>query len=495
MRLLYTENPQNSRGENMDAGPFTQNTFFNEATEPPQILPHNIEAEQELLGAILINNEAYTRVLDIIDADCFFDPLHHRIFSKSAQQILAGRLVSPVTLKEFFENEEPVGELSVSQYLGRLAANATSIINAEGYAERIKSLHHRRQAILIGQDLAAQSYDPDTPSETAVESAQSALDKLGDHGGRKENTQSSLAAAAANAIEELKDPTQNNTISTSLTDLDRALGGGWPRGELTIVAARPSVGKSAFIASSMMRSAKQGYEMLCFSMEMQKEALAARCLSDFTYTRENTIPYAGILGKRTESYQWDRLERAQKDFADYALEIDDQRGLTVANIQSRIRRHINKLDRDGRQLDLIVVDHLGKIQADNYRGARHLELGAMTEQLAVIAGNFNVAVVVLCQLNRAVEGRDNKRPTLADLRESGRIEEDANTVIMLHRPGYYLEREKHEDFDQEIERQEKLKKIENDFEAIILKQRNGVCRPVDLWCNMATNSIRDKGRM
>ena len=168
--------------------------------------------------------------------------------------------------------------------------------------------------------------------------------------------------------------------------------------------------------------------------------------------------------------------------------------MTVTNILARIRRYINKLDREGRQLDLVVVDHLGKIKAKDYVGQRHLELGAITEQLAVIAGNFNVAVVVLCQLNRAVEGRDNKRPTLADLRESGRIEEDSNTVIGLHRPGYYLEREKYEDFDQEIERQEKLKNIKNDFEAIILKQRNGVCRPVDLWCNMATNSLGNKGR-
>ncbi len=478
----------------MDAKLFPPNISFNEATEPPQILPHNIEAEQELLGALLIDNKVYYSFEDLISSNDFFDPLHERIFLKITQGIQAGRLVSPVTLKDAFESNERVGELTVSQYLGRLAAHVTSTINAPNYAKTIKDLSFKRQAILVGQTLVEEGCDPDIPSADAIERAQSALDKLSDHGGQNQNTQSSLAEAALNVIQELKDPSQHNVISTSLSDLDKVLNGGWPRGELSIVAARPSVGKSAFITSSMLRTAKQGYEVLCFSMEMQKEALAARCLSDITYTKDNPIPYADILGKRVESWRWDRLENAQKDFVDYELEIEDARGLTVTNILARIRRYINKLDREGRQLDLVVVDHLGKIKAKDYVGQRHLELGAITEQLAVIAGNFNVAVVVLCQLNRAVEGRDNKRPTLADLRESGRIEEDSNTVIGLHRPGYYLEREKYEDFDQEIERQEKLKNIKNDFEAIILKQRNGVCRPVDLWCNMATNSLGNKGR-
>jgi len=458
-------------------------------------LPHNIQAEQELLGAILINNQALDKVADFLNAEHFFDPLHQRIYSECAKVIDGARIASPVTLKNRFESELSIGELTVPQYLGRLAARATSVLNAHNYGLTIKEAYLSRQLMDVGAQIIHNvSSGEQNGVKQAIEHAQGALDRLCDHGGVGETTQASLADSALTLINELDDPVNYNAVSTSLKDLDKTLGGGWPRGELTIVAARPSVGKSAFAASSMLRTARQGYEVLCFSMEMQKEALAARCLSDITYTLNNPIAYRDILAKNIEDWRVDRLKKAQKDFSEYSLEIDDQRGLTITNIQSRIRSHINKLDRDGRSLDLIVIDHLGKIKAEDYVGLRHLEIGAMTEQLAVIASNFNVAIVVLCQLNRAVEGRDNKRPTLSDLRESGRIEEDANCVIGLHRPAYYLERMKCDTQEDEAFRKEQLDKVKSQFEAIVLKQRNGECRPVDLWCNMPTNSIGNRGR-
>ena len=261
---------------------------------------NNIQAEQELLGAILINNEAYHRVTDIITDDCFFDPLHQRIFRRAAQLILAGRQASPVTLKEFFDNEPSVIEgLTVSQYMARMCVNATSIINASGYAETIKGLHIRRQAVITGEQLISDALSTDqTTSKEAIEYAQDALDSLTDHGGTRDKTQASIGESALAVISEMKSPLKFNTIPTGLKDLDRALGGGWPRGELTIIAARPSMGKSAFATSTALKAARQGNEVFMFSMEMPHKAVTARCISEMAYTRENPLPYSDILSGR-----------------------------------------------------------------------------------------------------------------------------------------------------------------------------------------------------
>lgn len=456
---------------------------------------HNIEAEQELLGAILINNEAYHKVSEIINDEHFFDPLHSRIFRCAAKLINSGRLATPVTMKEYFEGSDPVGEYTVPQYLGILAINATSIINAPDYAETIKELCTRRDAVAAGENLIFNALDTaETPAKTAIEAAQDDLDRLTDHGGKKQNTCASFGDSVIKVIEQMKSPVRANTVTTGLHDLDKALGGGWPRGELTIAAARPSVGKSAFAVSTALKAAKQGNEVFLFSLEMNKEAVAARCLSELAYTSNNPIPYSGILSGNIEPHNWDRLDDMSREYNDLPLEIDDQRGLTITNIRSRLRRYINNLDRAGRKPDLVIIDHIGKIRAEEYQGQRHLELGSITENLAAISGDSQVAVLALCQLNRAVEGRENKRPGLGDLRESGRIEEDANLVLGLHRPGYYLERMKCDSMEEEQERLAELERVKNCFEASILKQRNGLCRPVELWCDMAANCFGNRGR-
>lgn len=461
-----------------------------------RFLPHNIEAEQGLLGGLLLNNDAFNDVGDFLKKEHFFDPLHQRIFSALKNRILAGYKADPITLKPVFENEEPLGAITVPQYLGRLIANVSASANARSYGETILDLYRRRQIILLGGKMQRDGFatEEDVDSKDLIEEAQSSLDALQDHGGAGANTCASLLESAQAIIEELRNPTQHNVVTTGLSDQDKVLGGGYPRGELTIAAARPSVGKSAFASSSSLKAAKSGQEVLFFSMEMGKDAIASRCLPDISYTANDPIAYADIMSNSIDGWRIDRLEKAQKAFKEYPLTIDDQRGLTVSNIQSRIRKHINKLDKEGHKLDMVVIDHLGKIRAEEYVGLRHLELGAITEKLAVIASTYDIAVVALCQLNRGVEGRDNKRPTLGDLRESGRIEEDANCVIGLHRQSYFLERMKCDKQDDETFRLEQLNNCKNQFEAIVLKQRNGACRPVELWCNMPTNSFGNKGR-
>lgn len=462
---------------------------------PSRELPHNIAAEQELLGAMLINNKALDAVNDFLKTEHFFDPLHGRIFKASQRRILAGHKTTPVTLKSVFENEDPLNEVTVPQYLGMLAANATSIINAKDYGQTILELFRRREIILIAGKMSRDGFatEEDIECETLIEETQRSLDALQDHGGSGQDTCKELGDSSAQLIEGLLDDTPHDCVSTGLKELDERLCGGWQRGELHVVGGRSSMGKSAFIVSSMLKSARQGYECLCFSLEMTHKALAARCLSDMTYTKDNYISYASILKKEVEVYQIDRLKTASEHFQELPLLIDDQRGVSVTNIHTRVRKHINNLDRSGHKLDLLVVDHLGLVKSNSLK-PRHQELGDISDELATIAKDFNIAVVVLCQLNRSLESRDNKRPELHDLRNSGEIEENAACVLGLYRPAYYLEKMKLDDPDEEYARKEQLDVVKNKYEVHVLKQRNGPLGEVELSCHMATNSVGSKGR-
>lgn len=460
-----------------------------------RFLPHNIEAEQGLLGGLLLNNDAFNDVGDFLKKEHFFDPLHQRIFGALKNRILAGHKADPITLKSVFENEEPLGAITVPQYLGRLIANATAISNSRDYGETILELYRKREIILLGDKMQRDGFatDEDVQSEALIEETQRSLDALQDHGGSGKNTCQELGDSSAMLVESLLDETPHDCVSTGLKDLDNKLCGGWQRGELHIVGGRSSMGKSAFITSSLLKSAREGYECLCFSLEMTHKALAARCLSDMTYTKDNYISYASILKKEVESYHIDRLRDASQHFQGLPLMIDDQRGVSVTNIHTRVRKHINNLDRMGHKLDLLVVDHLGLVKSTTQK-PRTIELGDITDELATIAKDFNIAVVVLCQLNRSLESRDNKRPELHDLRNSGEIEENAACVLGLYRPAYYLEKMKCDDIGEDDARKEKLEAVKNKYEVHVLKQRNGPLGEVELSCHMATNSIGNKGR-
>lgn len=460
-----------------------------------RFLPHNIEAEQELLGALMLNNNALDHVNDFLKHEHFFDFLHQRIYQAIKKRILAGQKADPITLKSTFENEEPLGSITVPQYLGKLVANATSIINAKDYGETIIELFRRREIIIIGEQMSKDGFatEEDVSSKTLIEETQRSLDALQDHGGSGQDTCRELGDSSAQLIESLLDETPHDCVSTGLKALDDKLCGGWQKGELHIVGGRSSMGKSAFIVSSLLKSAREGYECLCFSLEMTHAALAARCLSDMTYTKDNFISYSNILKKEVESYHIPRLQEASQYFQGLPLLIDDQRGISVSNIHSRVRKYINELDKSGRKLDLLVVDHLGLVKTTSNK-QRHLELGDITDDLATIAKDYNIAVVVLCQLNRSLESRDNKRPELHDLRNSGEIEENSACVLGLYRPAYYLEKTKHDDMDKELDRKEQLKKVQNDYEVHVLKQRNGPLGEVKLSCHMPTNSIGNRGR-
>ncbi|MEQ1694738.1 MAG: DnaB-like helicase C-terminal domain-containing protein [Hyphomicrobiaceae bacterium] len=313
-----------------------------------------------------------------------------------------------------------------------------------------------------------------------------------------------VGGAASALLERLDRNEALNWPTTGFTDFDTVLGG-WPRGQLSIVAGRPGMGKSAFVTSSLLRGVRKSkfvdpdtgelvpQNALMFSLEMNKEQLGARVLCDLAYIRAHPIMVDQVINGKIDTRERERLEDANVKLKDMPVLIDEQPGLTISEIEARSRKHFADLKRKGKRLDVVVVDHIGLIRADFKAGFnRASQLHEITVALMAMAKELDCAVVGLSQLNRGVEGRDNKRPDLSDLRESGNIEENASVVAFLYRPAYYLAKQKHDDHDLENDRLEMLARVENDLEMIVSKNRNGRVGVQTLFCAVGSNAVRDK---
>jgi replicative DNA helicase len=281
-------------------------------------------------------------------------------------------------------------------------------------------------------------------------------------------------------------------VTTGFGDLD-ARTGGFQRGELVILAGRPGMGKSALAISSARQSAEAGHAGIYFSLEMTAKALSGRALTDAIFDHNDPIAYSDAVAGSLSNAQAQRIVDAQREFRP-PFEIDPQGGLSASQIAGRARKYQQALERKGRTLDLVVVDHLHLVRAsDRYRGNATGELTEISGALKALAKDLNVPVVALAQLNRGVEGRENKRPTLADLRQSGSIEQDADLVLMLYREAYYLT-VRCSDPREEGDRIARLMEVQNRIEVIIAKNRNGPTCTVPLFCNIAANAFRNMAR-
>jgi replicative DNA helicase len=444
--------------------------------------PHNVEAEQALLGAILVNNEAIDRVSTFLKPAHFFDSLNGRIYEAVSKLILGGKRATPITLKTYFQGDEPVGELSVPQYLGRLAANATTIINAEDYGRTVYDLAIRRQLIGIGEGLVNTAFDSpiDAPPSVQIEVAEQQLYELaetGKYGSGFEPFSSALTDAIDMAANAYRRDGGLSGLATGFTDLDARMGGLQPS-DLVIVAGRPSMGKTAFatnIAYHVARSynadnnsdnALDGAVVGFFSLEMSAEQLATRIISEQAY-----IPSERIRRGRIESEEFDRLVEVSQELQSLPLYIDQTGGITVAQLAARARR----LKRQ-RNVGLIVIDYLQLLSGSSKRASegRVQEVSEITTGLKALAKELHVPVLALSQLSRQVENREDKRPQLADLRESGSIEQDADVVLFVFREEYYVERRQpRENTEEHKQWQTEMEMVSGKAELIIGKQRHG----------------------
>jgi len=444
--------------------------------------PHNFEAEQALLGAILVNNEACDRVSSFLKSEHFYDALHGRIYDHAAKLIWAGKRATPITLKTFFQGDEPVGELTVPQYLGRLAANATTIINAEDYGRTIYDLAVRRNLIQIGEGMVNTAYDApiDAPPSVQIEDTEQKLYELaetGKYGTGFEPFTTALTDAIDMAANAYRRDGGLSGLATGFTDLDGKMGGLQPS-DLIIVAGRPSMGKTALatniayhVAQSYRRdpnteAALDGAVVGFFSLEMSAEQLATRIISEQSY-----IPSERIRRGRIESESFDRIVEVSQELQNLPLYIDQTGGITVAQLAARARR----LKRQ-RDVGLIVVDYLQLLSGSTRRAAegRVQEVSEITTGLKASPRSCMCRFLALSQLSRQVEQREDKRPQLADLRESGSIEQDADVVLFVFREEYYVERRQpRENTEEHKQWQQEMELVTGKAEVIIGKQRHG----------------------
>ncbi|MBC7101609.1 MAG: replicative DNA helicase [Parvibaculum sp.] len=471
-----------------------------------RVPPHNIDAEQALLGAMLVNNESYDRVAGFLEPTHFFDAVHGRIYEAAAKLITQGHLASPVTLKNFFERDAALAEIGGPQYLARLAGAATTIINAEEYGRTIYDLAIRRELITVGTDIHNRAYDApvdDTPSAQILDAEQMLyqLAERGKYEGGFQSFHESLKTAIDMAAEAYKRDGGLSGISTGLRDLDHRLGGLQPS-DLLIMAGRPSMGKTALATNIAFNAAKaykaehhadgtvtakDGAIVGFFSLEMSAEQLATRLLAE-----QSGVPSEKIRRGNIHEDEFHRLVDAARELQSIPLYIDDTGGLTIATLAARARR----LKRQ-RGLGLLVIDYLQLLAGSGKAGDNRVqEVTQITTGLKALAKELNVPIMALSQLSRQVESRDDKRPQLSDLRESGSIEQDADVVMFVFREEYYVSRrEPTEGTPDHLQWQEEMERVHGLAECIIGKQRHGPTGTVKLQFQADVTRFSDLDQM
>ncbi|MEL6172494.1 MAG: replicative DNA helicase [Pseudomonadota bacterium] len=454
-------------------------------------LPHSTEAEQQLLGAILTNNDVYDKVSSLIGPQHFHDPVHARIFEIASARIAKGHLASPVTLKTFLEDDEGLKELGGPAYLARLAGAAISAFAARDYAQMIYDMAVRRELIGLGRDIAGKAARADVEEEPydQIVDAEQKLYKLSEQGQSESGFQSFLKAVTdavnvANAA--YKRDGGLAGVPTDLIDLDKKLGG-LHKSDLLILAGRPSMGKTSLATNIAFNIAKtykrgelpdgsegavEGGVVGFYSLEMSAEQLAARVLSEAAEVPSEQIR----RGDMTEG-EFRRFVEAAKTLESCPLFIDDTPALPISQLAARARR----LKRT-HGLDVLIVDYLQLVRPASAKDSRVNEVSEITQGLKAIAKELDIPVIALSQLSRQVESRDDKRPQLSDLRESGSIEQDADVVMFVYREEYYAEREKPSDdkLEEMAAWQERMERLHGRAEVIIGKQRHGPIGTVEL---------------
>ncbi len=458
--------------------------------------PHSIQAEQALLGALLYDNEVYHRISSIVDEKHFYNPVHQRIFETAARLIDSGKLADAIVLKNRFSKDETLVDIGGEQYLAELLLAAPSGATAVEYSKMIFDLSMRRELIRLGGDIEKAAADPENESDAReqISDAESSLYSLAEVGSVQTGFQTFKAsmiksidmASAAYA----RDGNLSG-ISSGLIDMDRQLGG-LHRSDLIILAGRPSMGKTSLATNIAFHIAKKfreektetgvskaadGGRVGFFSLEMSSEQLATRVLAE-----QSGVPSHKIRRGDINATEYEHIRDSADDISNIPLHIDDTGGLSIGQLSARARR-LKRMS----GLDLIVVDYLQLLtggKALKSSDGRVQEVSAITQGLKAIAKELDIPVLALAQLSRQVEQRDDKRPQLSDLRESGSIEQDADVVMFVFREEYYLSRaEPSEGTDEHMRWQEDMERLHGKAEVIVGKQRHGPIGTIKLSFN------------
>lgn len=471
-------------------------------TEMPKHESFVVEIEQDLLGSIMQSGEL-PRIAGIVRADHFVEPVHAFLFGyfQSAFERF-GSMTPQVIIKLIPEEDRRAWEarmdIKLSAYLANLVAGCMSGGRfLERSARKVVEQAGRLKIATEAKLLAEAAADPNSDPMQLITSCGRTFDDIASdvRAGPKRKTRVAFAEAAGNAFAAAETARRRGSgltgITWGLTDVNR-LTGGIQRRDLTLIGARPSMGKTTVSLSVAINAAQSKIGVGFISLEMDADKLAARGISDLAFDRGLMIPYADIIRGKVDDHALSALSAATENMRGLPLVIEDQSGLSITDIRVKTEIMMEQCQQAGTPLGALFIDHLGLIRASSrYSGNRVHEITEMTGLLKGLAREYDIAVVLLSQLNRAVEGRDNKRPQLSDLRDSGAIEQDADTIMFLYREAYYLEREKGGGSDKEAERTERLADCQNKLELIIAKQRNGPLATVDLFADMACAAIRN----
>ena len=438
-------------------------------------LPSNIEAEQSLIGSVLVNNDIIDEISNIVNAAKFFDPIHRKIYDVIESLNNKGMIANPITLKNYFENDSGLSEVGGVDYLVKLTRFSSSVKQAIDYAKIIHEMYVKRELIFISDGISDQAKDDqiEKTGENMIEDAEKSLFDLAERGNFSQ-TFLKFNQAIDQTIEmatlAMKSDQGIVGVPTGLTDLDEKLGG-LHRSDLVIIAGRPSMGKTAlatniayYAAKSMQDNNEKG-SVAFFSLEMSSEQLSTRILSEQARISSHEIR----TGKATEE-TLNRYIETSRNIYDLPLYIDETPAIAISTLSNRARR-IKRLF----GLKLIVVDYIQLMRTNSNRmDGRVQEISEITQGLKALAKELNVPVVALSQLSRAVEQRDDKKPQLSDLRESGSIEQDADVVVFVYREQYYLEKkEPKQGSIEHAEWQSKMSDIHGHAELIVGKHRHG----------------------
>ena len=458
-----------------------------------RILPMNLEAEQALLASLLTDNKTYEKVSDFLRRNHFYDDINSKIYDGISKLIENSQLADPLTLKNYFIQKNELDLIGGDNYLIELAKNSTVLSNVGEYGKLVYDLFQRREVIKISDNIIneAHSFDLETNASEIIEKAESELFNLsstGETGKDLQNFSTSLAQAINSAELAYKREGHLSGIATGFTDLDQLLGG-LHKTDLIILAGRPSMGKTALATNIAFKIANiNSFEdkdkknvIGFFSLEMSSEQLATRILAEDT-----SISSEKIRRGEMNSNDFQKIIKSSQKLGEISLFIDDSPNLSIAALRTRARRLKRK-----HNLDIIVIDYLQLLRPTRERfDNRVLEIAEITRNLKALAKELNIPVLCLSQLSRQVEQRDDKRPQLADLRESGAIEQDADVVMFIYREEYYLERKEPTPGSEDYQKwQEKMAKIHNVSEVIVAKQRHGPIGKVNLHFEGATTKF------
>ena len=454
--------------------------------------PQNLEAEQTVLGSVLVSNEIYDEIPDI-NEESFFNPVNKKIYKIINDLMSKGLLANPITLKNFFSNEDELSDIGGSEYLVKLTKFSTSKLQIKYYANLLHDLKIRRSLIDISRETLDEALNKNSEinAEQIIESAEKKLFDIAERGKFNKSYiefKEALVETIAMASSAYKNEEGIVGVPTGLGDLDNMLGG-LHKSDLVIIAGRPSMGKTALATNIAFNAAKRILEkqkkssITFFSLEMSSEQLSTRILSE-----QSRITSSNIRRGKINQDEFEKFIETSKNLENLPLFIDDTPAITISTLSNRARR-IKRLH----GLDLIIVDYIQLMKSGNYRNeGRVQEVAEITQGLKAIAKELNVPVLALSQLSRAVEQRDDKKPQLSDLRESGSIEQDADVVGFVFREEYYLEKlEPRAGTAEHVEWQEKMSLIHGQAELIIGKQRHGPTGIVRLEFESAFTKFKD----